>query len=240
MSTKVKAIFFDAGETLIHRNPSLLKITEKYLKKNKIKFNPKKLEQAMIKVAAQMSTIVKKGKMTDSDKWELYMRNVFKEMKISKELLLQEIKKRLQKGTSFRRYTDVIPVVKYLKAKGITTGVISNAPSHLWDMLKRAGILNLFEHIIISEETGYEKPHRQIFEAALKKAKVKSSEFVYVGDNYLADIVGARQMGMIPVWIVRKTAHAHFSYRHAHKGERVRTISGLKGLLEMLKKEKLI
>jgi FMN phosphatase YigB (HAD superfamily) len=43
------------------------------------------------------------------------------------------------------------------------------------------------------------KPEPGIFEHALKQMKVTASETVYVGDNYYADILGARRAGLQPV-----------------------------------------
>lgn len=43
------------------------------------------------------------------------------------------------------------------------------------------------------------KPEPGIFEHALKKLDVTAAETVYVGDNYYADVVGARRAGLQPV-----------------------------------------
>ena len=43
------------------------------------------------------------------------------------------------------------------------------------------------------------KPEPGVFEHALKRANLSASEVAYVGDNYFADIVGARRAGLTPV-----------------------------------------
>ncbi|MCE5301214.1 MAG: HAD-IA family hydrolase, partial [Spirochaetia bacterium] len=84
---------------------------------------------------------------------------------------------------------------------------------------------------------GIEKPEPGIFLRAVKKAGVKKGEFLYVGDNYLADINGARRAGVIPVWLTRRTEHAQFSFKDAAKNDGVARIKALKELVPLMKKE---
>jgi putative hydrolase of the HAD superfamily len=50
---------------------------------------------------------------------------------------------------------------------------------------------------------GSSKPHRDIFLHALGRADVRAEETVYVGDSYLADVLGSRSAGLHPVLIDR-------------------------------------
>ena len=43
------------------------------------------------------------------------------------------------------------------------------------------------------------KPEPGVFEHALKLKNLTAEETVYVGDNYYADVVGARRAGLRPV-----------------------------------------
>jgi putative hydrolase of the HAD superfamily len=57
-----------------------------------------------------------------------------------------------------------------------------------------------FEHIITSEQVGYKKPKKEIFEYSLKQASAKASESLMIGDDLIADIDGARNAGMHQVY----------------------------------------
>lgn len=48
-----------------------------------------------------------------------------------------------------------------------------------------------FEHIIISEEHGFNKPDIKIFDLAQQLTNAQTHECVMIGDNYDADILGA-------------------------------------------------
>jgi putative hydrolase of the HAD superfamily len=56
------------------------------------------------------------------------------------------------------------------------------------------------DYIVTSEEAGCEKPHPYMFELALRKLKLTSSEVCMVGDNFKKDILGAQQLGIDSYW----------------------------------------
>jgi HAD superfamily hydrolase (TIGR01549 family) len=233
---KIKCVFFDAGETLIYRNPSLVSIAHRYLRAAGLRVGREKLAEIINAAALDMRPIVERGKMTDSAKWVVYIREVFKNLGIKNNSLAAALRLRLKKGTSFRAHRDAVRVVEFLNRKGFKTGIISNAPAELEGILLRTGLLHRFKYIIISEKAGAEKPHRKIFLKALKMSGTKPSETLYVGDNFIADVRGAANAGIVPVWIKRNTKNAEFSFS-GDGGGPVRKISSLKGLIKLMKKE---
>lgn len=62
--------------------------------------------------------------------------------------------------------------------------------------MESSGILKYFRTITTSEDVGVKKPHRQIFEAALKNASATLESSIMIGDNFEADILGAHNFGM--------------------------------------------
>jgi len=93
-------------------------------------------------------------------------------------------------------FTDAIEVLQYLQEK-YTLHLITNGFAEVqWIKIENSGLKPFFEHIIISEEVGTQKPDKAIFEIAMNKANTNSAESVMIGDNYNTDIVGARNAGM--------------------------------------------
>lgn len=76
------------------------------------------------------------------------------------------------------------------------TAVISNADGKIDVVLRRCGICDCFTSITDSGNVGQEKPHPEIFAAALREMKADPAESLYVGDVYSIDYVGARNAGM--------------------------------------------
>lgn len=93
--------------------------------------------------------------------------------------------------------------LKYLDSRDIRTGVISNisfSGKLLKEHITRHIPSHKFEFIIASSEYVFRKPHKRIFEIALRKAKLKAEEVWYCGDNAVFDVDGAAECGIFPVW----------------------------------------
>ncbi len=82
-------------------------------------------------------------------------------------------------------------------------GLVSNftyAPV-VHDSLKKLGINEFFNAVVVSEEVGWRKPHKRIFEVALERLGITAGEAIYVGDSPLEDIKGASQAGIKTIFI---------------------------------------
>jgi HAD superfamily hydrolase (TIGR01509 family) len=71
------------------------------------------------------------------------------------------------------------------------------------EKLRVCKVAEQLDFIVISDAVGYKKPSREIFEVALKRAKVKPFEAVYVGDSWVSDVLPAVNAGMKAVWLNR-------------------------------------
>jgi putative hydrolase of the HAD superfamily len=89
------------------------------------------------------------------------------------------------------------------KARGLIQGVVSDWGSDLLPILHAHEITSLMDFVVASAVVGSSKPHREIFLYALGRANVQAHEAVYVGDSYLADVLGSRGAGLHPVLIDR-------------------------------------
>ncbi len=69
--------------------------------------------------------------------------------------------------------------------------------------LARGGFDRLLEVTAISDEVGWRKPNRKIFEYALERINLAPKEVLFVGDNYECDVEGASALGMDVAWYIR-------------------------------------
>ena len=81
-------------------------------------------------------------------------------------------------------------------AQKFRTAVISNSDGRIEHVLSRCGIDDCFESITDSGVVGFEKPRREIFDAALAAMNARVEESLYIGDLYSVDYLGARTVGM--------------------------------------------
>jgi len=69
--------------------------------------------------------------------------------------------------------------------------------------LSRIGIAHWFERSIHAREVGVLKPAAAVFHKVVEATDLQLHEVLYVGDDPLADVEGARRAGMRAVWINR-------------------------------------
>lgn len=103
-------------------------------------------------------------------------------------------------------YPDIVEVLKALQAAGVRMGIVSNTtnPGFMKDHEQSLlGLDSYFEFSIYSSEVPYRKPHSSIFQLALGRLGLNSSDVLFVGDNLNADVLGAQSVGMPAVWLNR-------------------------------------
>lgn len=88
-----------------------------------------------------------------------------------------------------------------LRARGYGLGLITNRSNveNFYILLDRMELRSHFDLILASGEIGVSKPEPGIFFAALDRMEAKAEQALYVGDNYWADVIGARRAGVTPV-----------------------------------------
>jgi putative hydrolase of the HAD superfamily len=86
-----------------------------------------------------------------------------------------------------------------LKEAGYLLGVISNRDLPFDEELTQLGLDSYFKLSVSGGEAGSKKPEAGIFHFALARTGTRPDQTMYVGDNYFADVVGARNAGIHPI-----------------------------------------
>ena len=94
---------------------------------------------------------------------------------------------------------DLIETLKSLKKQSYILGVLSNRTQPFSDYLEKLGLGEYFDLAVFAGEAGVFKPDPGVFNYLLEKAGTSAAESIYVGDNYYADVIGARSAGITPV-----------------------------------------
>jgi HAD superfamily hydrolase (TIGR01509 family) len=95
-------------------------------------------------------------------------------------------------------YDDVRPSLIRLRSR-YRLFAVSNGNADL----RRCGIADLFAGHITASAAGAAKPDARIYAALLRMAGVEAHQVLHIGDDPLADVVGAMQAGMQAVWLNR-------------------------------------
>jgi putative hydrolase of the HAD superfamily len=94
---------------------------------------------------------------------------------------------------------DVIPTLSALTDAGIRLGVVANTawPGEVIDhQLATMGLIDFFPVRVYSTEHAAQKPHPNLFRAALDELQLAPAETIFVGDEPSVDVLGARRAGM--------------------------------------------
>ncbi|MDR0900763.1 MAG: TIGR02253 family HAD-type hydrolase [Methanobrevibacter sp.] len=106
------------------------------------------------------------------------------------------------KFSLLRPFPRTTEILIYLKSKGYRLAVISNGLTiKQWEKLVRLNLHYFFDEIITSEEVGFEKPNKRIFEEALDKMGCKAERSIMVGNKFEVDTLGAVNTGMSAILV---------------------------------------
>jgi putative hydrolase of the HAD superfamily len=104
-------------------------------------------------------------------------------------------------GVGWSLFDDTLPVLERLTQAGWTHAILSNHVPELGQIVAGLGLGDVVALVSCSAETGYEKPHPQAYASVLDR--LRPPEAWMVGDNVVADVLGAEAAG-IPAVLVRR------------------------------------
>ncbi len=102
-------------------------------------------------------------------------------------------------------FPDTIATLKDLKSKNYKIALISNTDCFsVRSILEKYNMLDLFDVVKLSYETGMLKSNAKVFDETLKELGVIKEEAVMIGDSIDSDIRGAENAGVRGILIDRK------------------------------------
>ncbi len=217
MGTEIRAIFFDAGNTLIF--PRLELLAEDLTAQG----YPAVLEDFYAAERAGKAKLdewlwpkIRSGevpRVVDVVYWEEYLKMLMERIGARNG---ERVRLTRRVADGFREiqlwshvFPETSPFLDSLRRQGFKLAVISNSVGLMEEHLGRLGLARRFDCILDSAIVGVEKPHPEIFRMALANCGVKASEALFVGDTYATDMGGAQLAGLSGVLIDRVGAYPH-------------------------------
>jgi putative hydrolase of the HAD superfamily len=203
-----ECFLFDAGHTLLRLNPSREELLLGILKDHGMETTLGKVKVAFMMNDHMMNvggfTILSKEEKLQY--WREYTENLLNSTGLpmdSLDDLTESISGAFCSPKSWAPYYDVKPTLEKLRDSGCIMAIVSNAEVCLYRTLEMNDLSQYFETVVISEEVGVEKPDPSIFREALSRLDILPEKCVHTGDMVDADVRGARESGITPVWLDR-------------------------------------
>ena len=202
---RIKAVFFDVDFTLIYPGPTFQ--AEGYRRAcaaRGIDVDPARFDAATAASSFILDEV--EEQIYNHDIFIHYTASIIEKMGgrgADVVEVAREIYDQWSVNHHFEMYDDVAPVLTELQQRGFIVGAISNSHRSLDAFAEHFSLRNIITVSVSGYEHGYMKPHRSIFDAALQRAGVGTTEAMMVGDSITHDIEGAVQAGWHAVLLRR-------------------------------------
>jgi len=194
----IKAIFFDAGNTLIFIDP---RVVLPIFREHGAEVDEERVREAEFEARIRLVRRVEEGAFgTEDHIWKVYFQNLSLGSGVPEDQLdrvgerIREAHRERHLWTHMEAATG--PALDRLTEAGYRMAVISNADGRVEGLIEGAGIRGQFEFVMDSELEGVEKPDPEIFLRGCRRMGVDPAECLYVGDLYPVDVVGSRNAGL--------------------------------------------
>lgn len=228
-------VFFDAGETLLHPDPSFHQLFSDVCKRNGHAVEPAVVQDIQQRLAPHLvelaeETGIDKPSLNPDDSlvfWSHLYRRLLGELGIQDEDLVTDMYTTFSSSSSYRLFDDVIPTLERLTEMDLRLGLISNFEEWLEEMLVELEVGHLFDVSVISGIEGMEKPDPEIYRRALERSGSDPQRTLHIGDSPKMDVEPAASVGMTAVLLDRYN-------RYPELAPRVRSLEDLPDMLGSL------
>jgi putative hydrolase of the HAD superfamily len=212
---EVKAVFFDAGETLLYPHPSFPELLAEVVREQGHAVDPADVQKVMADFSRRFTESFREHRLwsTSAERSRAFWFSIYREFLERVGIddpdgtVVRALYQRFSDLASYRLHPDALPVLDRLHTAGVVLGLISNFEEWLERLLETLEVTRFFPVRVISGVEGVEKPDPEIFRIALDRAGVAAEDSVYVGDHPVFDVDAAARVGMLPVLIDRRGRH---------------------------------
>ncbi len=230
---RFRAVFFDAGETLVHPAPSYPELFSAVLLREGVVRSPEQVVDASRVVFHRFSEAARDQELwtTSPERSERFWKGVYERMLETLGVpghdgVRDVLYRAFTDLTNYALFDDVVPMIRAIGTDGPTLGIVSNFEAWLDELLTRLGVRESFPVRVISGVEGFEKPDPRIYGLALSRSGVEAADAAFVGDNPEFDVAPAAALGMTTVLIDRRGRFPD------HEGNRIDDLRDLPRVLE--------
>jgi FMN phosphatase YigB (HAD superfamily) len=193
MSSTVKVIFFDVGNTLLFPNRERIHAP---LAERGFVPDREHLRDLECRTKNKFDRMMTSNGSTDHSFWWMFYSQLLSEIGFEDDAVRDQLVTSIRNSSNWDTIRPGTGEQLHEIGKRYQISVISNADGKIEDVLHRCGIADCFRTITDSGLVGYEKPHPEIFRQAMNSVNAAPQQSLYVGDVYSVDYLGATGAGM--------------------------------------------
>jgi putative hydrolase of the HAD superfamily len=199
VSAPVRAVFFDAGNTLIRMDIAAIAAA---LTRHGVAVTADEVQRAEWRARVRLDASLKPGGSTEHpDTGNRYFVYLLEEVGVRDAATVSALAAWRRtydppRGLWTAAEPEAAAALALAHEVGLRAAVISNSNGTVASILEGLGLARHLEFVIDSSQVGVEKPDPRIFQIALERACLRPAEAAYIGDLYSVDIVGARAAGL--------------------------------------------
>ena len=229
-------VFLDAQGTLLQARPSLSGVYSLICGRFGLEISETDLTAAVAGIWAEYRTSIdpENAILDTSDEitrqwWANFNGRLYERLGIARDrqAFLDALWDVFGRAENWTLFSDVEGALAELRRRGYKLAIVSNWDSRLLEICDMLGLSELMEFVVASAAVGVEKPDKRIFKIALAKAGIDAERAIHVGDDYTADVLGAKYAGVEAVYLDREGLHPENGHVPT-----IRSLSELPGLLD--------
>ena len=203
---KPSGIIFDLGDTVIKGklmntragNERLLELAE-----DTNGVTPEDINRLVLEMQAWFDAGRESGMLEVS--FQSMQRLIFSILGVRFKVDYRELERGFwQAAAHYEPMPGIYDILDTLDSLGIPTGVLSNSiisGQTLVEELAQHNLAHRFAFLISSADYAARKPHRFIFQAAVREIGLEPGKVWFIGDKPRYDVRGALDAGLFPVWL---------------------------------------
>jgi putative hydrolase of the HAD superfamily len=199
----IKAIFFDAVDTLFHLTKTVGHHYALVGRKVGLNLEARRLNAAFHSAWKRMpkrAAIDGPRENDDKDWWRELVDLIFAEVapsigELDRDNFFEIAYEHFAEAGVWELYPEVIDVLTQLHPR-FHLAVVSNFDGRLRFILEHLGISKFFSHVFVSSEIGADKPDPEFFRRALKFVDLGPNQVMHVGDDPERDWKAAQAAGL--------------------------------------------
>jgi len=237
-----RAVFIDAGNTLLHAVPAVDVRYAEAGRRHGLAVTPAQIKQVYEPLWHQFRARRERELFTTTpagtrDFWRSFVAAIFEPWRDridDFEQMFGELFDGFAATSAWQLFDDAVPSLQRLQQRNVRLAVVSNWDYRLNRILDQLDIARYFDAVLISADEGFEKPSAELFGRACARLAIAPDQVLHVGDNLVEDVHGALAAGLQAAYLVRDIERAARQRAELGKDPRYQVVTSLTELVNLL------